>query len=214
MSYLARISSSPLSQFFPLSILSIAFTLLAGTVTAHGQQTTTATAKRTSEISAFALYSRVHPDYGPSDNNGFTVGANYTLLNRWWINPSIEFRAKVANGSTADEKTFGGGIRGVKKIGRFSPYGDFLISYGSINLHLQNPPVLPDGSPYKSDTSIVYSYGGGLDYRAFGPFSVRGDFQYEKWYMDKLTNPYKPLHLSPYNWSMGVVYTIPFRRGR
>jgi hypothetical protein len=156
------------------------------------------------------MYSRLTPDYGPTSNNGIAVGGSYTRLTHWWLDPAIEFRAKIANGITVDEKTFGGGIKGVKKIGRFSPYADFMISYGAINLHLTNPPILPDGSPYVSDTSIVYSYGGGVDYRIFGNFSARGDFQYEKWYIDKYANPYKPLHLSPTSINFGVVYTLPF----
>jgi len=172
------------------------------------------TSQRKAEISAFAMYSRLTPDYGPTNNNGMTLGANYTRFTRWWVKPSVEFRYKIANGVTADEKTVGGGIRGVKQIGRFSPYVDFMVSYGTLNLHLPNPPVLPDGSPYTSDTSIVYSYGGGMDYRLFGNFSARGDFQYEKWYLDKYAIPYKPLSLSPYSVNVGVVYTLPFGRDR
>jgi hypothetical protein len=192
-----------LSLFFGLS-------LLAASIPALHAQAVPAS-QRKAEVSAFALYSRVTPDYGPTNNNGMTVGFDYTRLTNWWVKPSLELRAKFANGTTADEKTFGGGIRAVKPMGKFSPYADFMLSYGSINLHLQNPPLLADGTPYTSDTSIVYSYGGGLDYPLFGNFAARGDFQYEKWYLDKYTPAdYHPLHLSPYSVNFGVVYRFGY----
>ncbi|MBS1801208.1 MAG: hypothetical protein JSS95_15455 [Acidobacteria bacterium] len=171
------------------------------------------TAQKTGDLSVFALYSRLTPDYGPTSNSGLTFGASYLRYTRWWLNPAVEFRAKIANGTTVDEKTIGGGIRLEKQFGKYHPYADFLVSAGSINFHLKNPPILPDGKPYLSDGTVVYAFGGGLDYDLTSKFAFRGDYQYEKWYLDK--NPGTPLHLTPNGWSLGVVYRIsprPFSR--
>jgi hypothetical protein len=184
---------------------------IADSAVLHAQAT--AAAQRTGDLSVFGLYTRLTPDYGPQQNNGVIFGVDYTRNVRWWVQPSVEFRAKIAKGATADEKTFGGGIRAVKTINKFTPYADFMISQGSINFHLADPPLLADGTPYTSDTSIVYSYGGGLDYHITGNFSARGDFQFERWRLDKYVPAiYKPIDLAPTGWSLGVVYRIPFGR--
>jgi hypothetical protein len=182
------------------------FMTSAGTV--HAQAVPTA--KKTGDISAFVLYTRLTPDYGPTSNNGATFGVDYTRYTRWWVNPSIEFRAKIANGSAVDEKSFGGGIRVEKRIhDKYHPYADFLISAGSINYNFRPPPTQINGQPLTSDSTITYSYGGGLDYDITQTFAFRGDFQYEKWYLDR--NPSAAIHLTPTGWSLGVLYRIPFR---
>ncbi|MBS1823522.1 MAG: hypothetical protein JST61_16380 [Acidobacteria bacterium] len=171
------------------------------------------TAQKTGDLSVFALYTRLTPDYGPTSNNGLTFGVSYLRYTRWWINPAVEFRAKIANGATVDEKTIGGGVRLEKQFKRYHPYADFLVSAGSINFHLPSPSILPDGKPYLSDGTAVYAFGGGLDYDLTSKFAFRGDYQYEKWSLDK--NPATPLHLTPNGWSLGVVYRIsprPFSR--
>ena len=182
-------------------------TLLATAITLHAQAKPTA--QKTGDLSVFALYTRLTPDYGPQENNGVTFGLDYTRYPTWWVKPSIEVRAKIANGSTVDERAFGGGIRAVKPIGSFRPYVDFLISAGSINYHQVDPYILPNGKPYTSDGTVTYSFGGGLDVDVWRNFGVRGDFQFEKWHLDK--NPATTFDLTPYGWSLGVVYRIPFR---
>lgn len=159
------------------------------------------------DLSAFGLYSKLTPDYGPQKNNGITFGIDYTRYTRWWVNPSIEFRAKIAHGTTVDEKSWGGGIRVEKPINHWHPYADFLLSAGTINYHLQTPAILPNGKPYIDDATITKSFGGGLDYDLTPRFALRGDMQFEKWHLDK----YTPIYLTPYAWSAGVVYRIPFR---
>jgi hypothetical protein len=190
-----------------LNAIWVLVALLATTTVLHAQANPAA--QKTGDLSVFVLYTRLTPDYGPTNNNGFTLGLDYTRYTRWWVKPSIELRGKIANGATVDEKSFGGGIRMEKPIGSFHPYADFLINAGSINFHLTNPPILPDGKPYTSDGTIAYSYGGGLDYDIWHDFALRGDFQFEKWHLDK--NPATPLDLTPNGWSLGVVYRIPFR---
>ena len=169
--------------------------------------------EKKADISVFGTYTRLKPDYGPQENNGVTFGAFYTRY--WhWLSPAIEFRVKIADGATVDQKTYGGGIRVEKQIAqRFRPFADFLVSAGTINYHQISPPnqSAPPNAPYVlhtySDSSVVYTYGGGLDYDVTENFSARGEFQYENWSLGK----YGPITLSPSMWSIGVVYRIPFK---
>jgi hypothetical protein len=199
-------NSSSFAQLLNATILGALLVTSAGTLRAQSIPT----AQKTGEISAFALYTRLTPDYGPTNNNGLIFGADYTRFTRWWVNPAIEFRAKIATGSTVDEKSFGGGLRVEKRVhDKFHPYADFMVSGGFINYNFKPPPTLINGQPYTSDSTIVYSYGGGLDYDLTRTFAFRGDFQAERWYLDR--NPAAAVHLTPTGWSLGVVYRVPFR---
>ena len=194
------------ARFLSATILG-ALLIIEG-ATLHAQSSPTA--QKTGEISAFVLYTRLTPDYGPTNNNGMIFGADYTRFTRWWVNPSLEFRAKITSGSTVDEKSFGGGIRLEKQLHeKFHPYADFLVSAGYINYNFKPPPTLINGQPYTSDSTVVYSYGGGLDYDITKSFALRGDFQSERWYLDR--NPAAAAHLTPAGWSLGLVYRVPFR---
>lgn len=84
------------------------------------------TAQKTGDLSVFALYTRLTPDYGPTSNNGLTFGVSYLRYTRWWVNPAVEFRAKIANGATVDEKTIGGGIRLESSSRNITPTPIFL----------------------------------------------------------------------------------------
>ena len=163
--------------------------------------------EKKADLSVFGTYTRLKPDYGPQQNNGVTFGAFYTRYWRWF-SPAIEFRVKIADGATVNERTYGGGIRVEKQFGqRFRPFADFLVSGGTINYHFGTPPIKPDGKPYLSDSSVVYTYGGGLDYDVTENFSARGEFQGENWSL----GGYTPITLTPSMWSIGVVYRIPFK---
>jgi hypothetical protein len=184
--------------------------LIVMSVVPHGVMRLSAQAvplrEKKADLSVFGTYTRLTPDYGPQQNNGTTFGVFYTRY--WhWFSPAVEFRVKIADGETVDEKTYGGGVRIEKSFGRFRPYGDFLISAGSINYHFRAPPIKPNGQPYLSDSSVVYTYGGGLDFDLSDKFSARGEFQGENWSL----GGYTPITLTPTMWSIGVVYRIPFR---
>jgi hypothetical protein len=163
--------------------------------------------ERRAELSTFVTYTRVTPDYGQYDNGGVSFGVDYSRYMRF-VTPAVEFRIKIANGSVVDERTYGGGIRLERQIGeRFHPYGLFLISSGHINYNFKPPNILPNGKPYTSDSSVVYSYGGGLDFDVTPNFAARGEFMAEHWSL----GGYTPITLTPTMWSVGVVYRIPFK---
>jgi opacity protein-like surface antigen len=162
--------------------------------------------EKKAELTTFATYTHLTPDYGPQNNSGVSFGIDYARYLKF-VTPALEFRVKIANGETVDQKTYGGGIRVEHQWDRFHPYGMFLISAGYINYHFRTPPIMSNGKPYLSDSSVVYGYGGGLDFDVTQNFSARGEFQAENWNL----GGYTPITLAPSMWSLGVVYRIPFR---
>jgi hypothetical protein len=55
------------------------------------------------------------------------------------------------------------------QVRRFRPFGEFLVGVG----HISRNNGISD-----SDTSFVNAVGGGLDYRVFGPVTVRGQLDW------------------------------------
>lgn len=164
-------------------------------------------------ISTFATFTRLTPDFGPYNNFGVMFGTDYARYMRW-ITPSVEFRMKISHGTAVDQTTFGGGLRLERDFQRYHPFGNFLISSGRINYHLATPPNVPAPpmvAPFPihtyTDNSLVYTYGGGLEYDIRQNFSARGEFQHENWTLGK----YGPITLTPAMWGFGVAYRIPFR---
>lgn len=51
----------------------------------------------------------------------------------------------------------------------------------------------------------MFDGGAGLDYDVFGPFAVKGEFQYQSWKLGSANN-----RLTPSVISFGVVYHLPF----
>ncbi|MEO8737637.1 MAG: outer membrane beta-barrel protein [Edaphobacter sp.] len=160
-------------------------------------------ATKKAEISAFAMYSRVSPDYG-TKNNGITFGGDYTRRMHWFLVPSLEVRATFAPGNTVGERTFGGGLRVEHPIWRLHPYADFLVSAGTITF--THPSIDSRGRLYKSDNSLVYTYGGGLEYDVTSRWAAKIDYQGEHWNLGSAAQT-----LTPRVFSVGLVYRIPFR---
>lgn len=160
-------------------------------------------ASKQADISVFGAFSRVNPDYGPQKNNGVMYGVDYTRYMHWFVTPSLEFRGRVNPGETVGERTVGGGIRLEHPIQRFHPYADFLVSAGTLTF--SHPIIDVRHKLYKSDDSIVYSMGGGVDVDVTSRFAARVDYQYEFWSLG--TNQ----TFTPTVFSLGVVYRIPFR---
>lgn len=164
----------------------------------------TPVAVKNAEISAFAAFTRVTPDYGPTSNKGFTFGADYARPTRFFLKPSLEFRGTITPGDTVGESTFGGGLRVEHSIWRLHPYADFLLSAGTITF--THPSIDSQGRLYKSDNSLVYTYGGGVDYDVTRRWAAKFDYQGEHWNLGSAAQT-----LTPQVLSVGVVYRIPFR---
>ena len=165
----------------------------------------TAARSRDADVSGFVAYTRLSPDYGGQDN-GVTLGGDYTRYFRF-ISPALEIRFKTAWGQTVGERTFGGGLRVEHQFGYFHPYADLLVSTGTINFAQEN---YIGANGIGTNNSVVYSYGGGLDYDFADQWAARVDFQGEHWNLEETPN----ITLAPRAFSIGVLYRVRFRRHR
>lgn len=163
----------------------------------------TAARSRAAGISAFGMFGRLTPDYG-GPVKAYTVGGDYTRFFQV-ISPAIEFRYKGSTTGTVSEKTIGGGIRVERSFSYFRPYADFLISKGTIDFAQKN---LIGANGTGTNGSVVYSYGGGVDYDFADQWAVRVDFQQESWNL----NETPAVTLAPRALSFGVLYHFRFHR--
>jgi opacity protein-like surface antigen len=86
------------------------------------------------------------------------------------------------------QNTYGIGPRvPIHEFRRFTPYGKFLIGWGSMS--------------DLSGKATALTFGGGVDYQLGPKFAVRGEFEYQDW---RVANP----NLHPYGGSVGVSYRI------
>lgn len=162
----------------------------------------TAARSREASLSAFGMFApHMTPDYGQAVK-AFTVGGDYTRFYQV-ISPAIEFRYKDSTMGAVSERTIGGGIRVERSFSYFRPYADFLVSSGTINF-AQKDYIGSNGTG--SNSSIVYSYGGGLDYDFADQWAVRVDFQQESWSFNK--SPV--ITLTPRALSVGILYHFRF----
>ena len=176
--------------------LSLGIVLTASTV-ASAQAIVAA--QRGAAISPFVQTTVLRPDWGQTNNLGFTAGVDYTRFLRTFLQPSLELRMTNAGGRNVGEKSFTGGLKLEIAIGRIHPYGTFLAGTGVITFTHPVPG-------YASDTSFVYSLGGGADLNVLPSWKVTADFSQQHWDLD-------PQLLTPITLSVGVAYSIHFRGG-
>ena len=161
-----------------------------------------ATAAKRVGVEGFAGFSRLAPDYGPYTDYGLLAGVDASHALRHFT-PSVEFRYTRGTGSGVGESTFEGGLKAEKRFGRFNPYGDVLLGYGTITF---DQPILFSTGPYAKDNSVIYVLGGGLDYDVGRNFSAKVDEQIQSWRLGNEVN-----RLAPIAFSVGLSYRIPFK---
>ena len=185
------------SRLLPV-LTSVSVALLA--VAGHGQAAFTAT--KTVSLDVFGGVIALDPKFGVTTKEiGYVAGADVTRHFRP-VDVSFELRYTVASGYSADEKTYGGGLKVERAFARFHPYLDFLVEGGRVNF--DHPEIY--GSPfYTHDDSFVYNGGGGVDYDLSPRFALKVDFQAQHW---KTGSEHPPFY--PYNGSVGIVYRVPF----
>jgi opacity protein-like surface antigen len=152
--------------------------------------------QRGAEITPFVTSTLVSPDWGQTRNLGFTAGVDYTRFIRAIVQPSLELRMTNATGKNVDERTYLGGFKVEAAIHNIHPYATLLAGTGGIIFH--NPI-----DTYTSDTSFVYSMGGGVEFNVTQSWKVRLDMTQQHWDLD-------PQILTPSIYSLGVAYSIPF----
>ena len=156
-------------------------------------------AQRGAEIAPFAQTTLLSPDWGPTNNLGYTVGVDDTRLIRSIIQPSLEVRMSSANGNTVGERTYTGGLKLQFSVRGIHPYATLLAGMGSISF------THPIGN-YSGDNSTIYSLGGGAEFYVAPHLKARVDFTHQNWDID-------PQTLTPVTIGVGLSYNIPFHRG-
>jgi hypothetical protein len=180
-----------------------------------------------SQINVYGLYALVKPDFeatldyppvklpSPSQNEangwnykGASGGADFRLGRFVFGQPALGARYTYSTGHYGSQRTFLAGPELHYIYRRWHPYGDFLIGTGNITY-----------SQGQTDNSIVYEFGGGLDYRKTHRLIFRlVDFQYQFW--DLGSHYYPPgfvpgqpgvtidTKLKPYSISAGIVFRV------
>jgi hypothetical protein len=161
---------------------------------------------RSAELTAFGMFTSLEPDYGPYVNPGFTVGGGFTKLMKF-TSLSLEVRYKNAPGVEVGEKTAGGGPRFEYRWTRIHLYADLFASAGRITFANR---YARGSNSTGYNGSVVYTYGGGIDYDITGQWAARFDAQSEHWDLEE-----KPkILLAPTALSVGIIYKVRFPRDR
>jgi hypothetical protein len=155
---------------------------------------------RAASLQAFALYTHVAPHYGPSTNNGVSLGLDLNARPLYRLQPSLEARFTFAPGSDVTENTYNFGPRLEYKIGRLHPSIFALIGTGGITFH--HPITFPSG-PYTHDNSIIWSGGIGTDYMVTPRIGLRADVLLQRW---NLGSGSSSVIFHPRLYSIGVSY--------
>lgn len=146
------------------------------------------------KLTAGGFASLFQPDYAgngiaqSSPNSLIGIGAFVDARANRWIGIEAEGRWLHWNeyiGISEDTYSIGPKIP-IRHIGKFTPYGKFLIGLG--------------GGSFLNGHTTALTYGGGTDYNLGKRFFARGDFEFQQW----LVTP----NLFPYGASVGIGYKI------
>jgi opacity protein-like surface antigen len=170
--------------------------LLAATRVASAQALLTA--QRGTEIAPFAQFTLVGPDWGQSNNFGYTAGIDYThFIRSSIVQPSLEFRYTSANGLTVNERSYAGGLRLQTTVHGIHPYATFLVGHGNIDFN-----YLLANNNYHGDNSFIYCLGGGAEFNVTPVWKLRLDLSSQQWNTGSET-------LSPLTIGVGMAYSLP-----
>jgi opacity protein-like surface antigen len=167
---------------------------LAATVSVDAQVQAAARGRQ-SRLSVGAFGSAFQPDYtghgfaGPSPNPLIGIGAYFDYRINHYIGIEGEGNWMHFNQyNSISENTYLIGPKVyIHELGKFDPYGKFLIGAGN-------------GSFLNGNTTVL-AYGGGVDYNLSPHWVVRvGDFEFQQWRVTP--------RLYPYGGSFGVAYKI------
>jgi len=172
--------------------------LMTGTIaTSRARAQAIPTVERGSEFAPFAMATSLNPDWGQTNNLGFTAGFDYTHFIPGIVQPSAEFRITHAAGRTVNESTYLGGFKLQTTIRNLHPYAIVLAGKGIITFNYFYNGGL------KGDDSAVYAYGGGLEFKPLRSWKVRAEYTQQHWNLD-------PNTLTPSALGVGIAYTVPF----
>ena len=165
------------------------------------------TASRGAQLSVFGEGSIVGTDYAKSTDAGVVLGARMRFHLPRYVSPSLEARGGWVTGSDIRLETLLGGLRLESNRSTFHPYGNFLVGRGSIVF--AHPTIGLNGQPYRSDDSIVFNYGGGLQYDLDQSWGIQAEYQRQDWNIGGYPHA---IRFNPNAFNVGVVYRPGFRR--
>jgi hypothetical protein len=184
----------------PCTSVLLGFVCIAGVAAAHCHAQAIPTADKSADISVFGGYENINPAYGPDRNHGEGFGLNYTRYFKIPVEPSLEARVNLTNGTDVKERTYLVGLQARTTFFRhYHPYVDFLAGSGTIHFNTR-------ATGYIGDNSSIYNFGGGLDVDLIRRFQFRVDYQRQLWSLGQETTSFSPDLLL-----IGVHYTFPFR---
>ncbi len=164
-----------------------------------------ATAHQTLRLQTYALASTVQPAFGVNQRNfGVTAGVDVgTFRISPRIDPSLDLRLLASHGNVSNQFFYGGGPRVMVDLGRYKPYGEFLIGDGIIHFPNTRDPN------YTHDNSLVTAFGGGLDVSVHRDFAVRAEALTQSWKLGSTNQAFHPLAVS-----VGIRYQVHLGRGK
>lgn len=146
-------------------------------------------------------------DWGPGHRmDGITAWVDYYP---WGMPPKIHGLGAEVEGRDLNfnrptglpkmrQDTFlAGPIYSIPHFKAVKPYGKFLMGIGSIDF----PPNKSVYPYYTHDTYFMTAIGGGADFKIYGHFYARGDYEYQWWH-----HTWGPHDLNPNGVSFGVLY--------
>ena len=136
-------------------------------------------------------YVRANPDYSPATFTGWSVFADADL----WKNVGLEAKFSHIAGPAADsisETTYEAGLRARVAIGPIVPFLEFTGGLGSFTYSRSS----------QNGSYGILAGGGGLDLLLTRKFSVRGEYNYQKW------GSFPPRGLQPNLVTLGLAYRL------
>lgn len=115
----------------------------------------------------------------------FTRWVQFEAQGRWlhWN----QFQEAEGVGTNSQDTYMIGPRVPIHEFNRFTPYGKFLIGFGT-------------GS-FLTGSVTAWTYGGGVDYHLRPKLRVRGEFEYQDWRVATTTG-----NLHPYGFNFGAAY--------
>ena len=133
-------------------------------------------------LSAFAGVSANFTGVQLAGNKDVTAGFDIGFRPFAGFFPALEGRGlyPIVKGDVVNQENLLAGLRLGRRKDRFNPYGDVLFGRGK--LKFPAGLAIPTGKfIVLSNTTNVFSLGGGLDYNLSRHFGAKADFQFQKY---------------------------------
>lgn len=162
-------------------ILATSLALAILPAVAHAQATPTGV--EAFRLSTFAGATGTYTGLGGGRNLGVTAGVDLGIRSFFSLEPSLEIRGSYpfAKGVVDSQRNILGGVKLAKRFYAFHPYADILYGRGQINYAGQGYLNPSRNFLYQQTAGNVLSPGVGVDLNLSRQFSLKADFQYQRY---------------------------------